>query len=114
MIRPGQISTTLVLSAAQALPPAPLKVTGRAGSLRHTANPEDHLKLIAVTPRPDLTMTAETHEVTGQMVIPVVAGDNQVRVKFTRTWDRTAGGVVSAGALLLTIGLLMFHRRQQH
>jgi hypothetical protein len=59
-------------------------------------------------------IATETHEVTGQMVIPVVAGDNQVRVKFTRTWDRTAGGVVSAGALLLTIGLLMFHRRQQH
>ena len=35
---------------------------GRA--LEHVANPEDRLKLIALMPRPDLTMTAETKEVT--------------------------------------------------
>ena len=65
VIRPGQNSTTLILRATAALAtPAALKVTGKSGSLQHTANPDDHLKLIAVTPRPDLTMTAETPEVT--------------------------------------------------
>ena len=65
VIRPGQNSTTLILRAGAPLAaPAQLRVTGKGGGLQHTANPEDHLKLIAVTPGPDLTMAAETPEVT--------------------------------------------------
>jgi len=65
VIRPGQVSTTLILRAPAALAaPAALNVTGKSGRLQHSANPDDHLKLIAVAARPDLTMTAETPEVT--------------------------------------------------
>jgi len=65
VIRPGQDSTTLILRASAALAaPAQLRITGNGGGRLHTANPDDHLKLIAVTPHPDLTMTAETPEVT--------------------------------------------------
>ena len=63
----GQISATVLLSAdpdARASEAAPLQATGTSGALRHTANPEDHLKLIALMPHPDITMTAETREVT--------------------------------------------------
>jgi hypothetical protein len=42
---------------------------------------------------------------TGQMMIPVNAGENQVEIRFTRTADRTAGGFCSlAVALILALG----------
>jgi len=40
---------------------------------------------------------------TGQMLVPVQPGTNQIEVIFTRTWDRTAGGWISLVALLLTL-----------
>jgi hypothetical protein len=45
---------------------------------------------------------AHTAETTGQMLIPVRAGENRVRVTFIRTRDRTLGAIVSAVAVLLT------------
>jgi hypothetical protein len=66
-IAPGQIATTLLLEAeanAKLERSAPLKVAGRAGSLRREANPDDPLKLISLMPRPDVKMTAETRQVT--------------------------------------------------
>jgi hypothetical protein len=66
VIARGQVSATVILSAdgaAKLDATAPLKVAGKAGTLEHVANPEDHLKLIALMPRPDITMTAETREV---------------------------------------------------
>jgi hypothetical protein len=45
-------------------------------------------------------------EGTGEMLVPVEAGDNRVQITFTRTWDRTAGAWTTGLALLLTIGLL--------
>jgi hypothetical protein len=63
----GQVSTTIILSAdagAKLTAAAPLTVEGKAGALSHLANPDDHLKLIALMPKPDITMTAETREVT--------------------------------------------------
>jgi len=63
----GQVSATVILSAdqgARLTAAAPLKVAGKAGALEHPASPEDRLKLIALMPRPDITMTAETREVT--------------------------------------------------
>jgi hypothetical protein len=42
-----------------------------------------------------------TRSVTGQMLIPVQAGENRVQITFTRTWDRTLGGIVSAVTALL-------------
>jgi hypothetical protein len=36
-----------------------------------------------------------TRDVTGQMLIPVQAGENHVQITFMRTWDRTTGAVIS-------------------
>ncbi len=52
----------------------------------------------------------ETREVTGQMVIPVEAGENRVSITFTRTRDRTVGGIVSAVSVLVCT-LLIFRWR---
>jgi len=44
---------------------------------------------------------AQTAEVTGQMIIPILAGTNDVRVHFRRTTDRTIGDAVSWLSLML-------------
>ncbi len=44
-----------------------------------------------------------TRESTGQMLVPVEVGANQVQISFVRTWDRTAGGWISLLALILTL-----------
>lgn len=69
-IEPGQVSTTLLLSAdenAHLESAIPLRVSGTAKDgarqLAHWANPEDKLKLIALMPKPDITMEAKTREV---------------------------------------------------
>jgi len=73
VIGPGQISTTLLLSAdddAKLDRAAPLAVIGRARLVdtnewaERWANPEDRLKLISLMPKPDIVMTAETKQVT--------------------------------------------------
>ena len=51
------------------------------------------------------------HKVTGQLVIPVAAGDNQVQVTLVRTRDRELGGLISFGAVILVLGLVPFKRR---
>ena len=56
-------------------------------------------------------VTAETHEKTGQMIVPVEAGPNEVRVWFVKTWDRVLGGWVS---LLFTLLIAAFlYRKKQ-
>jgi hypothetical protein len=37
----------------------------------------------------------ETRDTTGQMIVPLQAGANEITVRFARTWDRAAGGWVS-------------------
>jgi hypothetical protein len=62
-IAPGEVSTTLLLSAApdaRLQAAVPLRVLGRTENLSHIANPEDALKLIALMPKADVTMTAQT------------------------------------------------------
>jgi 6-pyruvoyl-tetrahydropterin synthase related domain len=55
---------------------------------------------------------ASTRDVTGQMLIPVPAGENRVQITFTRTWDRTLGGIISAVAAFFLAGFaLRLHRR---
>jgi hypothetical protein len=49
------------------------------------------------------TVDTGSVEVTGQMTIPVDAGDNQVRVVFAQTRDRVIGGLIS----LVTVFLLL-------
>ena len=52
-----------------------------------------------------------TRSVTGQILIPVQAGENRVQITFTRTWDRTLGGIVSAVTALL-LGIYFALRRR--
>src|SRR6267154_1739102 len=49
--------------------------------------------------------------VTGQMVIPVEAGDHQVQVTFALTRDREIGGLISFGTGILILGLMPYKRR---
>ncbi|MGB8732219.1 MAG: hypothetical protein WCC99_13305, partial [Candidatus Sulfotelmatobacter sp.] len=44
-----------------------------------------------------------SREGTGQMLIPVEAGENRVQIIFIRTWDRTVGAWISLLAIILTI-----------
>ena len=56
--------------------------------------------------------SAETQELTGQMIIPVDAGQNRVEIRFVRTWDRTLAGVISGVALLLVLATTVFSRKR--
>ncbi len=49
---------------------------------------------------------------TGQMLVPAVAGMNRVEVRFTRTWDRTAGSWISLVTLLGLLGWRIRLKRQ--
>ncbi len=50
---------------------------------------------------------------TGQILVPVEAGMNRVQIKFSRTWDRTAGGwISSATVLLLALPRLLLRRKR--
>jgi len=89
VIAPGQVSTTLALSAdpsAKLETTAPLKATGKASignaTVAHLANPEDHLKLISLMPRADILMSAETKEVTLEP-----GGSAEITVSIQRQGD---------------------------
>ncbi len=89
VIAPGQVSTTIALSAeanANLETAAPLKATGTASiagaTVSRTANPEDHLMLISLMPRADILMTAETREVT---IAP--GGSAEITVSIARQGD---------------------------
>jgi len=64
---------------------------------------------VAVNNRP---VTTGTLEVTGQMVIPAVAGENQVQITFARTRDREIGGIISLTTLILILTALLYDRRK--
>lgn len=49
---------------------------------------------------------AGSREGTGQMLVPVGAGENRVEVSFIRTWDRSAGAWISGVGLMLAVVLL--------
>jgi hypothetical protein len=49
---------------------------------------------------------AETRAGTGQMLVPVAQGANNVQIVFIQTWDRAAGGCITLAALLLLLLLL--------
>jgi hypothetical protein len=48
---------------------------------------------------------ASTREETGQMLIPVQARQNHVEILFSRTWDRTAGWLISLFAIVLVVSM---------
>ena len=49
---------------------------------------------------------------TGQMLIPVEAGDNRVQITFRHTWDRVAGFWISVVTFLCLILVLLLMRRR--
>jgi hypothetical protein len=61
----------------------------------------------------DRIVEAGTHETTGQMVIPVPAGESHVRLTFVRTRDRTLGIAISLFALPLVGGLAVWEKRKR-
>jgi 6-pyruvoyl-tetrahydropterin synthase related domain len=61
------------------------------------------------------TVAASSRQVTGQMMIPVAAGGNQVQITLMRTWDRTLGGWISgitAVLIALATAWTGFYRRR--
>ena len=50
------------------------------------------------------TTPSKSYPETGQLVVPLDKGSHQVEVRFRRTWDRTAGGVIS---LVSAVGLIL-------
>jgi len=56
-------------------------------------------------------VAASTREVTGQMLIPVQAGESRVQITFSRTSDRTLGGIISGVSILFLGGFLALQRR---
>jgi hypothetical protein len=56
----------------------------------------------AVTPRHP--------EGTGEMIVPVPAGESELRIDFTRTADRTLGGWISIVSLISSLSILISKR----
>jgi hypothetical protein len=86
LIAPGQVSTTIALTAesnARLDAVMPFKAVGKASvgdmAIVRAANPEDRLKLISLMPRADILMTAETKDVT---IEP--GGSAQITVSIAR------------------------------
>jgi hypothetical protein len=48
---------------------------------------------------------------TEQMIVAIPAGESELQIDFTRTWDRTAGGWISVASLAASIALLYVRRR---
>jgi hypothetical protein len=55
----------------------------------------------------------DDQDYTGQLRIPVDAGENRVRVRFTRTRDRIFGDIISGITALLMLALLVWQRRRR-
>ncbi len=56
-------------------------------------------------------VATSTRDITGQMLIPIQAGENRVEIAFTRTWDRTLGAIISGATVLLLTGLVWVRRK---
>ena len=54
----------------------------------------------------------ESQENTGQMMIPMQAGESKVQITLQRTWDRQMGGYVSVTAGLGIVGFAVFRRKR--
>jgi hypothetical protein len=57
-------------------------------------------------------VATSTRDITGQMLIPVQAGENRVQINFTRTWDRTLGGMISL-VTALSLGVFVAFQRKR-
>jgi hypothetical protein len=102
-IAPGQVNTTLLLAAdahAKLAAAAPLQIVGAAGDIRHRANPDDPLQLIAIAPKADIEMTAETRQV---VLEPGSTAEVQVSIKRNNEY----GGRVPVEVRNLPPGVLV-------
>ncbi len=59
------------------------------------------------------TVKPESGEDYNEMIVPVAAGESHVRVRFTRTWDRTLGGLLSAATAVFLLWLLVTGTRRK-
>ena len=57
------------------------------------------------------TAQPKTLEKTEQLMLPLPMGTHHVEIRFRRTWDRTAGGAISAFSAIGLAGLVFFRRR---
>jgi hypothetical protein len=105
---------------------APAEIAGVRIDVRQWA--PEHKAFTVVTPQPTLlkikllnypawqarldgrAAPLRTDPETGQMLLPAPAGSTQAEITFTRTWDRTAGILVTLASVLL-LGLLGWRYR---
>jgi hypothetical protein len=59
------------------------------------------------------TVKPESGEDYNEMIVPVAAGESHVRVRFTRTWDRTLGGLLSVASAVFLLWLLVTGTRRK-
>ncbi len=81
----GQVFATLLLSAdenAKLENAAPFRIVGRAGSIAHEADTGDKMRMVALMPKPDVSVAAETREVVLQP-----GGTAEVTVTIARQRD---------------------------
>jgi hypothetical protein len=50
---------------------------------------------------------------TGQILVPLEKGSHRIEVRFRRTWDRLAGGVISIISIVGLIFILVYDRRKR-
>jgi hypothetical protein len=56
-------------------------------------------------------VSAASDPTTGQLLVPVPSGTHRLTVRFTRTWDRTVGGIVSILFLVMILAFMFATRR---
>ena len=57
-------------------------------------------------------VSTQSVEETGQMIVPIQPGINEVTITLKRTWDRIYGSVITALALAIIAGLIWSERRR--
>jgi hypothetical protein len=56
-------------------------------------------------------VTASHSKGTAEMIVPVPAGESELRVDFARTTDRRLGGWISTASLITSLSILFYKRR---
>jgi hypothetical protein len=56
-------------------------------------------------------VTASHSKGTAGMIVPVPAGESELRIDFTRTADRALGGWISTASLITSLSILFYRRR---
>lgn len=116
---PYEVKTELPRVSDESGGAASVRMIEWSGTEKHFLVPSDQARNVTVRlfnyPAWEVSVNgkrihAETTEVTGLIVIPVAAGENDVRIHFGRTLDRTAGGIVSLISLCV-LGLTSMKAR---